>query len=790
MFNKGKIKVESNVKNAQKAMPKIEARSTSTGKKEIWNGAEWNQSSQHAAIPHWSLDNDLNNSIMEPCYECGGSHPKMADGGNWMQNIKHTGQCTGENFGGPRCRPGTRQYAFAKRARSGEFHKQFGGDAPQNNTIDSFGQKRINTMRDFLTANMYGSMFEQEAERLKQTAPMFDDGGSIYDPNMYAQTIYADAINATKNQFKKDWRTFGSNLQNVLNSYPQPTSPVMQPIASPMARVQSRQVNVADMMDNQPNGLAIPDGGFTGVDATMAYGGHIPMAQDGLNVGTIPLTVDPYGGIGRSLGAYGIVMTPNGPMYANAITPSVAQSSAPVVRLDPTRGDATGQYQEKLAANKKAERTGNTVNAATKRTAAKSTVGATPEERKEIEAAREALKNDTAEQARGNVNKDDDMPSNQSSASSAQYYSSQPVALAPGYGGGRFKIKGVDPVTGKRFKVKYDTALSPRDVYGIRGPRVVKYDIYNNPIFEQPAMPSGRMPNMERVTPRGVSNIAGMENFNLAIPEGGYAGVPEIQAPWDYVDVSSQPGEFRSRAIPYDESAPVVRQPTLENQYTTGYVTDPEAAALEAQYQTGFKRGGAFFPQAYPGGIEAPGTQALPYFMTNGGAFNNQGSAFVGDDAYVSGPEAGSYIDESGALVTYGDQNPNPAMKAKWKGNNTGLNQWAPMLLPAANMISSIAEQGDRRRNEAHLQDLQQANNVFTTNTVRNRGKNTVNQGYFDPYNMVPVQFAGNDQGMIGSPNVYSRYGGQPQYRDGGEYELTEEEIAQIVAMGGQIEYL
>ena len=79
---------------------------------------------------------------------------------------------------------------------------------------------------------------------------------------------------------------------------------------------------------------------------------------------------------------------------------------------------------------------------------------------------------------------------------------------------------------------------------------------------------------------------------------------------------------------------------------------------------------------------------------------------------------------------------------------------------------------------------------MFTTNTVRNRGKNTVNQGYFDPYNMVPVQFAGNDQGMIGSPNIYSKYGGQPQYKDGGEYELTEEEIAQIVAMGGQIEYL
>ena len=35
-----------------------------------------------------------------------------------------------------------------------------------------------------------------------------------------------------------------------------------------------------------------------------------------------------------------------------------------------------------------------------------------------------------------------------------------------------------------------------------------------------------------------------------------------------------------------------------------------------------------------------------------------------------------------------------------------------------------------------------------------------------------------------------SKYGGQPQYQNGGTYNLTPEEIAQIESMGGQIEYL
>lgn len=879
MFNKGKIKVKPNVKNVKKANPKIEARSVSTGRKEIWDGQGWKQSPQRASVSHRSMtSNDLNYDVMnipegyhimpdgslmadnemeyfmggQPCFECGGKIPHMKGGGNWLQDIKSTGQCTGKNFGGPDCRPGTREYAFAKRARSGEFHKQLGGDskAPQNTTIDSLGKARVDLMKNYLTANMYGSMLEQEAERLSQVRQMFNDGGSVYNPNMYSQAIYADAVDATKNQFKKDWRTFGDTLQTVVNSYPQQPMQVMNPITQPIEQVQGKQANFSNFNQEDPmNRLAMQENGFAGIDGTMAYGGNIPIAQDGINwqpqivnsqpvdngsmwnqnqpwnplftqlgydqateeakwraahAGDsakyapqgIPYRVDPSGGIGQSINASGMVMTPNGPAYPYMINPSGNQPQVASRKQDPTKTfedvgpvNSEKEYWDKVSAKKKTERSGSANTTATRRKAAESVVGKTPEQRREIEAAREAVKTNTIESVRGNFTEDDKTPSvNQSSTSGTQYYNSQPV-LAPGYGGGKFKMKGIDPVTGKRFKIKYDTALSPRDVYGRRGPRVVKYDIYGNPAYQQETPMPSRMTNVDRINPKGIPSMSAPNNPQLAIPANGYTGVPQVEMPWDYVDVSSQPGEFRSRSMPYNEAVPpMMNQPTLEDQYTTGFITDPEAAALEAQYQTGFKKGGPFFPQPYPGGVEAPGTQALPYFMQDGGSFNNQGSAFLNEDAYATGPQFGSYVDDNGALVTYGeDPNQNPTMKAKWKGNNNNLNQWAPMALPAMNLISSIAEQGDRRRNEAHLQTLKQANNVFTPNTIRNRGKNTVNQGYFDPYNMTPVQFAGNDQGMIGSPNVYSKYGGAIE---DGEYYLTEDEIKKVMAMGGQIEYL
>ena len=68
------------------------------------------------------------------------------------------------------------------------------------------------------------------------------------------------------------------------------------------------------------------------------------------------------------------------------------------------------------------------------------------------------------------------------------------------------------------------------------------------------------------------------------------------------------------------------------------------------------------------------------------------------------------------------------------------------------------------------------------------RGTWTTNRGDFRPDQHTPVQFQGWNQGMIGSPMTQYRQGGE--YQTGGEYYLSNDEIQQIMAMGGQVEFL
>jgi len=845
-FNKGKIQVKPNGTTTKKSPTYFESRSLNAGNAQAWDARKWSGASQRAPLPYRNMNYDLNTSNMnlpegyhmmpdgtimsnnqmnyggQPCYECGGNIPHMKSGGNWMADIKSTGQCTGSNFGGPNCRPGTREYAFAKRARSGEFHKQFGGDskAPQNMTIDGIGQARTELMKNYLSANVYGSILDQEANRLAEMQQRFDDGGSVYNPNMYGANEYAGAIDATRKQFKKDWRNFGNAFQNVVNSYPQQQS-IQQPI-QPMGKVQSKQADFSNFNQNDPS-LAIPDGGFAGVDAYMAYGGNMPMMADGgddmgwvpgmpwnplftqlgysqaeeeakfrakLAEGaqkyapnTIPMQVDPSGGIGRSAGISNVQM-PNVPATAQQ---DPTKTNTPTIQLsdEELKGINTEKdYWDAVTAKAKQQRaaTKPNVSAATKKKAAQSTVGKTPTERRAIEEAQAKVTN-ASNVARGNVITD----GKPSAVTSESYTANQGNAygqpgFVPGYGGGRFKIKGVDPATGKRFKVKYDTAQSPRGLYGGRGPRVVKYDIYNNPVYAQPAIDPEAAAIANEVAPYEFNKINANINtpvFDPRFPQGqgGFGqGQQAWYSPTELGDLTSPAPAYFTEA---DYMNQKMNQPQLNiNDYVNAHGVGnqmqnfrPRRAEQVPGEPTPSNLNERFMKQVdrdFRRGFNYGGDINVYPILEDGGAFNNQGSAFLNDDAYAA----------------------NPDMKAKWKGNNQGFNQWAPMMVPGLNMISSIAEQGDARRNEAQLQDLKQASNVFTPNTVRNRGKNTVNQGYFDPYNMTPVQFAGNDQGAIGSPNVYSKYGGQPMYQDGGEYELTEQEIAQILAMGGQIEYL
>lgn len=96
-----------------------------------------------------------------------------------------------------------------------------------------------------------------------------------------------------------------------------------------------------------------------------------------------------------------------------------------------------------------------------------------------------------------------------------------------------------------------------------------------------------------------------------------------------------------------------------------------------------------------------------------------------------------------------------------------------------AGLNAETPEQKKKRK------DMMLADNQFMVqpaNRIQNQGRyqwTGMGTGMMDP----------NSMDVIQQPGILSKYGG-PQYQDGGEYELTDEEIAEIYAKGGSVEFL
>lgn len=103
---------------------------------------------------------------------------------------------------------------------------------------------------------------------------------------------------------------------------------------------------------------------------------------------------------------------------------------------------------------------------------------------------------------------------------------------------------------------------------------------------------------------------------------------------------------------------------------------------------------------------------------------------------------------------------------------------WA---LAGANAITSIANSVQDRKAMQRMKSMQNADNLFYSTPAGDRGDYDINSGMFRPNDMVPVQFAGQNFGSRGSKYTY---------QEGGEYELSDDEIAEILRNGGEIEYI
>ena len=187
--------------------------------------------------------------LTKPCYKCGGSHymkaggsfkphmmydPKTGKGVNAETHEDHlalkdqgflhedememkaggtVGMCTGSKFGGPDCPKGSPQYNLAttfRKMNGKDVKKQYGGDiAEQNRSVNSITGDRKNMFMDHVSNNaqnaiMEEGLIEQQNMMAKQ---MYYNGGNTWmrkgaakDINL-ANQMYADNQEALSGTF-------------------------------------------------------------------------------------------------------------------------------------------------------------------------------------------------------------------------------------------------------------------------------------------------------------------------------------------------------------------------------------------------------------------------------------------------------------------------------------------------------------------------------------------------------------------------------------------------------------
>lgn len=115
--------------------------------------------------------------------------------------------------------------------------------------------------------------------------------------------------------------------------------------------------------------------------------------------------------------------------------------------------------------------------------------------------------------------------------------------------------------------------------------------------------------------------------------------------------------------------------------------------------------------------------------------------------------------------------------------------------LTGLNALTGMKNNLEARQNEQLMRNRMFSDALYPVIPAgsTSRGDYSVNEGYFRPDQHVPVQFSGDSYGTIGSP--FYRHGGQkndmPQMNMQEDVlYLTDDQIAQIKAQGGEIEYI
>ncbi len=165
--------------------------------------------------------------VHKPCYECGGNTYKQ--GGDWMQKATDSierrgteGRCTGSNFGGPDCPPGSKQYNLAQTFRKMSKKKKGGSSALQNDNIDKIGEDKINVFKNFLAENTTNTMVEETLiDGPMPTGGMettFNNGGQNnfgFNPNPAYMDDYIAKVNELNQLNSERANAFRIGLENT-----------------------------------------------------------------------------------------------------------------------------------------------------------------------------------------------------------------------------------------------------------------------------------------------------------------------------------------------------------------------------------------------------------------------------------------------------------------------------------------------------------------------------------------------------------------------------------------------
>ena len=154
--------------------------------------------------------------VHPPCPEC--EQQMFASGGNWIQGVENSierrgteGKCSGSNFGGPDCPQGSRQYNLAKtfRKMAAERKKALGGStAPMGTDIDKYGKSRTNALQGFVSNNARNAVMED----FIVSGEIFDYGGISGDMSVYGY----DPARAQLDPYIKQMTAQSQNIQNTL----------------------------------------------------------------------------------------------------------------------------------------------------------------------------------------------------------------------------------------------------------------------------------------------------------------------------------------------------------------------------------------------------------------------------------------------------------------------------------------------------------------------------------------------------------------------------------------------